>query len=544
VNNGGSRRRKVAFIEGFRKPGEHQPYGTHHSAHLTSHAVARMGQFEAIDLYQDRNRATAGHGELDLPSAPPVRVLDKPLLAVTRERYRYIFVANGEQILCAPHILRPASDAAPVICSIGTAHAPGQWSNLLVSLASGAIRPSDGFIFKSQRSCSLFQHVWEQWSDRLTGMPAFPATAVVPNGVDTDGNQRDDQIRNETRSELGLSTDDVLFLFFSRLGPATKGDLEALIVRFSEVTSRSPNARLLLAGAMVEARYVEDLRALAREAGLSQQVQILGNPFDKWKDARRRLMSAADVFVHLSTGVEETSALTVHEAMAHSMPVIAADWAGMSEVVVDGETGFLIGTRSVPLPHHLATTFFGQTDRGHLVHAGRATSCDMRAFVRAAVALLAPGRRSSMGAAARETAQANSTESIARQYVQFFDDRSQDALATWTERNRLPPLIDLNQVVSAQAGATLDPSTRVRLGDVRRGRLMTERLYPEPSDCLEAALACFSSALEVSVAQVAAAVAARAAAGSPDLDLPGGLPLAGRFVARLLNFGIIELAES
>ena len=293
---------------------------------------------------------------------------------------------------------------------------------------------------------------------------------------------------------------------------------------------------------MVETRYADDLRALSREAGLSQQVQILENPFERWKDARRRLMSAADVFVHLSTGAEETSALTVHEAMAHALPVIAADWAGMSEVVTDGKNGFLVGTRSVPLPMHLAATFFGQTDRSHLVHAARAAVCDMSAFRTAAIALTAHDLRQSMGAAARAQAQANSIESIAGRYVQFFEDRAQDALVTWTERVPARPLIDLNDVVSAQAGATLDPSLRVRLGAAGRGRLMTERLYPEPTDCLDAALGCFSDEPEVSVGEVAAAVAGRAAAGSPDVDLPGGLTLAGRFVARLLNFGILEMA--
>jgi glycosyltransferase involved in cell wall biosynthesis len=61
----------------------------------------------------------------------------------------------------------------------------------------------------------------------------------------------------------------------------------------------------------------------------------------------------------------------VHEARAHSLPVIALRWADIPEVVTQGETGFLIDTRVAPLRPSVATTFFGDTDRTHLVRARR-----------------------------------------------------------------------------------------------------------------------------------------------------------------------------
>jgi glycosyltransferase involved in cell wall biosynthesis len=82
-------------------------------------------------------------------------------------------------------------------------------------------------------------------------------------------------------------------------------------------------------------------------------------------------MSAADVFIHQATGIEEASPLAIHEAQSHALPVIAARWAGIPEVVAEGETGFLIETRVAPLRPQVATTLFGETDRTHLVHAGR-----------------------------------------------------------------------------------------------------------------------------------------------------------------------------
>jgi hypothetical protein len=56
------------------------------------------------------------------------------------------------------------------------------------------------------------------------------------------------------------------------------------------------------------------------------------------------LYSAADVFVSPSDNVQETFGLTIIEAMAAGLPVIASDWNGYRESVVNGETGFLVTT--------------------------------------------------------------------------------------------------------------------------------------------------------------------------------------------------------
>jgi glycosyltransferase involved in cell wall biosynthesis len=54
---------------------------------------------------------------------------------------------------------------------------------------------------------------------------------------------------------------------------------------------------------------------------------IIGeDPYDTWPSAWERLMSAADVFVHLNTGTEEVSSNSTLEAMAFGLPVIAAEW--------------------------------------------------------------------------------------------------------------------------------------------------------------------------------------------------------------------------
>jgi glycosyltransferase involved in cell wall biosynthesis len=77
--------------------------------------------------------------------------------------------------------------------------------------------------------------------------------------------------------------------------------------------------------AMADPDYVAHLRQLARETGAGNRSLVIDNPYDLFPDARASLMSAADVFVHPSTGIEEASPLAVHEAQAHSLPVIVTE---------------------------------------------------------------------------------------------------------------------------------------------------------------------------------------------------------------------------
>ena len=56
---------------------------------------------------------------------------------------------------------------------------------------------------------------------------------------------------------------------------------------------------------------------------------------------------AADVFLSLPDNIQETFGLVVVEAMASGLPVVGSDWDGYRDLVVDGETGFLVPTRMV-----------------------------------------------------------------------------------------------------------------------------------------------------------------------------------------------------
>jgi glycosyltransferase involved in cell wall biosynthesis len=83
--------------------------------------------------------------------------------------------------------------------------------------------------------------------------------------------------------------------------------------------------------------YVEGLRSSIVQLGLDDHVVMTGLRTDVG-----RLLAAADVFLH--TALEDPHPRAVIEAMASGLPVVALAVDGVSETVVDGETGFLVSS--------------------------------------------------------------------------------------------------------------------------------------------------------------------------------------------------------
>jgi glycosyltransferase involved in cell wall biosynthesis len=109
---------------------------------------------------------------------------------------------------------------------------------------------------------------------------------------------------------------------------------------FIEAMAHVSNKRERVQGIIVGGRhdlepdYPDILRRQIQEMNLDDRVEMVGfqrNVAD-W-------MTAADVFVHASD--REPFGIVVIEALALGTPVVATDTAGPTEVIKDGETGFL-----------------------------------------------------------------------------------------------------------------------------------------------------------------------------------------------------------
>ena len=535
-------RTNLALIGGFLKPRNSAAHGTLHASYMMCQALAEVGGYGELHVYQESPRQLPRDAELALPSAPRALVFDKGQLLSTEHRYQAIYPANGEQIGSAPYLARPMDDWAPVICSIGTAHISGQWSNLLVALCSGAVRASDGLIFKSRSAQKIFEEVFQDWEHRLPAGAAFPRQQVViPNGVDVEANKRSDALRAETRRQLRIGTDDVVFLAFSRLSPGTKGDQLALLVRWKQVLARLPRALLVLSGAVVDRSFVSELRNTARAVGVADRVLIVENPFELMVNAGQRLMSAADVFVHLTTGVEEASSLVVHEAMGHALPVIATDWSGLGEVINDGVDGYLIPTVGLPVPRDLSEPLFAVSHITLAAAAGQLVSCDWRRFVDRAVELGQPERRSSMAAAARKNIEGRTLHLVARRYADFFAACSRQAEASWDGRTSYRALVNLQQVLEAQGALPVNPAARLRLRDRGLAALLAGGQSVEEARRLEQLIGLIAAEDGLSLGQLgvrlAAVLSSAGKAAAPEAALAGH----SRLLVKLINFGAVDL---
>jgi glycosyltransferase involved in cell wall biosynthesis len=109
---------------------------------------------------------------------------------------------------------------------------------------------------------------------------------------------------------------------------------EQLIDAAPEIVRRHPSVRFFLVG---DGILYEKLRASAREKGILENLVFAG------LTARERIpdmLSAMDVLVH--TSLREGLARVLPQALAMGKPCVSFDLDGAPEVVLPGQTGFLV----------------------------------------------------------------------------------------------------------------------------------------------------------------------------------------------------------
>ncbi len=109
-------------------------------------------------------------------------------------------------------------------------------------------------------------------------------------------------------------------------------NIPGVVQMFAHLRRRMP-AKLLLIG---DGPQTADAFALARALGIAADVKFLGN-----RENVDEILCAADAF--LLPSHYEAFGLAALEAMACGVPVVAARVGGVSELVDDGRTGFLVG---------------------------------------------------------------------------------------------------------------------------------------------------------------------------------------------------------
>lgn len=141
----------------------------------------------------------------------------------------------------------------------------------------------------------------------------------------------------ERRKELGLPEGALLAGVVARVEPAK--DHDTLLRALASVRKQTPHLHLAVVG---DGRQTERLTALAHELGIGERVHFTGFRTDAAEWIRTFDFSVL-------SSVKEGLSNTVIESMAAGKPVIATAVGGNPEVIVEGETGFLLPTRQPEL---------------------------------------------------------------------------------------------------------------------------------------------------------------------------------------------------
>ena len=141
----------------------------------------------------------------------------------------------------------------------------------------------------------------------------------------------------ERRRELGLPEGALLAGVVARVEPAK--DHDTLLHAMASVRDQTAHLHLAVVG---DGRQTERLTALANQLGLGDRVHFTGFRTDAAEWIRTFDFSVL-------SSVKEGLSNTVIESMAAGKPVIATAVGGNPEVIVEGETGFLLPTREPEL---------------------------------------------------------------------------------------------------------------------------------------------------------------------------------------------------
>ncbi len=157
--------------------------------------------------------------------------------------------------------------------------------------------------------------------------------SIIPNGVDTERFKpiSSEKERRLLRGTLGITDDSFVIVIVAALRPEKNHEM---LIR-SILTLPDPlEPRLLIVG---EGQEAQKLHTLVEESGLRDRVEFMGGRGDV-----NEVLAASDLFVLCSHPVVETFPLSLLEAMASGLPVVATRVGSIDEILKDRCQGIVI----------------------------------------------------------------------------------------------------------------------------------------------------------------------------------------------------------
>ena len=179
-----------------------------------------------------------------------------------------------------------------------------------------------------------FIAVADSHGEFLRDFEKFPADKVhvIRNGVDCDRFCDNPKARLSLRQELNLPADTPLIGIVAAL--RSEKNHSMLVRAAAQLQSKHPTAHWIIVGDGPERQTIE---GLAKELGIEDRIHLLGTRYDT-----PEILAALDVFTLCS--LNEASPVSILEALACGVPVVATDVGSVSETVLHEETGLLIAS--------------------------------------------------------------------------------------------------------------------------------------------------------------------------------------------------------
>jgi glycosyltransferase involved in cell wall biosynthesis len=350
---------------------------------------------------------------------PATRTAKRPLRVVEEQHFhKTLFPAPPAPLLYLPGPPDPrfawarqqGGPGALALCGVTYTICSAAVLHNLCSLVTAPFEPYDALICISRAAVGVVRTVTSTYADYLRdrhgGNPGLPVRLeMIPLGVDTEkfrpatGDERAAQ-----RRALKITDEEVVVLFVGRLSFHAKAHPFPMFAGLAEAArATGQKVHLILSGwaanPSIMNAFVDGARTFA--AGVRLSVVDSLKP-----EARFTIWRVADLFTSLADNLQETFGLTLIQAMACGLPVVASDWDGYRDLVVDGETGYLVPTYMVRDATRATTArlILGELNYDHFL-----AECTQSAVVDGAAAAAAYARlirdaalRRRMGAAGRQ----------------------------------------------------------------------------------------------------------------------------------------------
>lgn len=161
-----------------------------------------------------------------------------------------------------------------------------------------------------------------------------PLKRTIPTGIRLDKFVREDICQEEInglRDQLGILPKETMLLSLSRI--SSEKNIQAVLKSLPSVLADNPAVKLVVVG---DGPYLEDLKALAAQLGIGDQVIFTGMIAH---DQVALYYKACDFFISASTS--ETQGLTYTESLAAGKPIIAHGNPYLDDLITDKMFGTL-----------------------------------------------------------------------------------------------------------------------------------------------------------------------------------------------------------